>query len=129
LYDLLWFLFLIPWPPFMLWQFVLGFAILSGSNTGVMFPRWIGYFSLWAGALELFSMLSVFWYSGPFSYNGLVTFWVPGLSFFIWVFVFAVVQIKGWARVKDRADHSAAAHRDWEPAHSGSPEMPEAAQV
>ena len=101
LYDLIWFLFLIPWPPFMLWQLITGFAILSDQNTGIMFPRWLGYLSLWAAALEIFSALSVFFYNGPFSYNGLVTFWVPGASFFIWVLVFAIVQIRGWKRVND----------------------------
>jgi hypothetical protein len=101
LYDLILFLFLIPWPPFMLWQFITAFAILSPTNTEVVFPRWTGYLSLWAGALEMFSALCVFWYRGPFSYNGLVTFWVPGASFFVWVFVMAVVQIKGWGRVHE----------------------------
>jgi hypothetical protein len=94
LYDLIWFLFLIPWPPFMLWQFLTGFAILSDANKQTMFPRWTGYFSLWAGALEVFSALSVFFYRGPFSYNGLVTFWVPGVSFFGWVLVLAIVQVR-----------------------------------
>lgn len=101
LYDIILFLFLIPWPPFMLWQFITGFAILSSTNTEVVFPRWTGYFSLWGGALELFSALCVFWYSGPFSYSGLVTFWVPGASFFIWVLVMAIVQIRGQPRAMD----------------------------
>ena len=101
LYDFMWFLFLIPWPPFMLWQVVMGFAILSDQNSEVMFPRWMGYFALWVAALEMFSALSVFFYDGPFSYNGLVTFWVPAVSFFVWVLVFAIMQIRGWARVKD----------------------------
>ena len=100
LYDIILFLFLIPWPPFMLWQFITGFAILSSTNTEVVFPRWTGYFSMWAGALEMFSALCVFWYSGPFSYSGLVTFWVPGGSFFIWIIVMAVVQIRGRSRVE-----------------------------
>lgn len=111
LYDLIWFLFLIPWPPFMLWQFVTGFAILSDQNSGIMFPRWMGYFSLWAGALEMFSALSVFFYNGPFSYNGLVTFWVPGVSFFVWVLVFSVMQIRGWAHINDEPPSPAADQR------------------
>ena len=94
MYDLLWFLFLLPWPPFMLWQFVTGFAILSSANTESVFPRWSGYFTLWAGALEFFSLTSAFFYEGPFSYNGLVTFWVPGVSFFVWVLVMATVQVR-----------------------------------
>jgi hypothetical protein len=108
LFDLIWFLFLIPWPPFMLWQFITGFAILSDTNPQTMFPRWLGYFSLWAGALELFSALSVFYYNGPFSYNGLVTFWVPGVSFFVWVLVFAVVQVRRLPRAEATADTSKA---------------------
>jgi hypothetical protein len=107
LYDLIWFLFLIPWPPFLLWQFTAGFAILSACNDQSVFPRWTGYFSLWAGALEIFSALSVFFYRGPFSYNGLVTFWVPGVSFFIWVLVLAIVQIRRMPRFDTAGSASA----------------------
>ena len=109
LYDLIWFLFLIPWPPFMLWQFITGFAILSDANPQTVFPRWLGYLSLWAGALEMFSALSVFFYNGPFSYNGLVTFWVPGVSFFLWVLVFAIVQIRRMPRAETPPDEPRAA--------------------
>ncbi len=98
-YDIIWFMFLIPWPPFMLWQLIAGFAILSKSNDGRYFPRWTGYFSLWASALEIFSALSVFYYRGPFSYNGAVSFWLPGVSFFIWVGVLSFVQIRSWKRM------------------------------
>jgi hypothetical protein len=100
LYDVILFLFLIPWPPFLLWQFTAGFAILSETNIGNVFPRWTGYFSIWAGALEMFSATCVFFYRGPFSYNGLVTFWVPGASFFLWVLVLAFVQLRGLSRLK-----------------------------
>jgi hypothetical protein len=120
LYDLIWFLFLIPWPPFMLWQFITGFAILSSENPGTMFPRWMGYFSLWAGALEMFSALAVFFYNGPFSYNGAVTFWVPGVSYFIWVLVFAVMQIRGWARVNELAAESTSVEPLTDPANTDS---------
>jgi hypothetical protein len=121
LYDIILFLFLIPWPPFMLWQFITGFAILSLTNTEVVFPRWTGYFSMWAGALEMFSALCVFWYSGPFSYSGLVTFWVPGASFFIWVIVMAVVQIKGQSRVGGEPQSAAVEVLDSEEVHQPEP--------
>ncbi|MGV0793605.1 hypothetical protein [Mycolicibacterium sp. XJ1819] len=108
LYDLIFFLFLIPWPAFAMWLFVVGFAILSDCNSGIMFPRWVGYFSMWAGALEVLAFLPVFWYSGPWSYNGLVAFWVPGGSFFIWVVVLAVMQV---SRIKLARANAVA---DWE---------------
>jgi hypothetical protein len=132
LYDLILFLFLIPWPPFMLWQFITAFAILSSTNTEVVFPRWTGYFSLWAGALELFSALCVFFYSGPFSYSGLVTFWVPGASFFAWVLVMAVVQIKGWRRVHAGPPDPPAERHELKAADSAevdAAEVPESAGV
>lgn len=100
LYDMIWWLFLLPWGPTMLWQAIVGFAILSSNNDGRMFPRWLGYFSLWAAILEPFSAWSVFFYHGAFSYNGLVVFWVPGVSFFVWVLTIAIVQVRGWPRVQ-----------------------------
>lgn len=101
LYDMILFLFLSTWPPFVLWTFVVGFAILSSENRQTMFPRWTGYLSLWAGALEVVGAFLVFFYEGPFSYSGLVAFWVPGVSFFAWVFVMSIVQVRGWSRVQD----------------------------
>lgn len=101
LYDMILFLFLSTWPPFVLWTFLVGFAILSPTNPKTMFPRWTGYLSLWAGALEIVGGFLVFFYDGPFSYSGLVAFWVPAVSFFGWAFVMAIVQIRGWSRVQD----------------------------
>lgn len=99
-YDLIWFMFLIPWPPFTIWQFLVGAAILSKTNDQTVFPRWIGYFSFWAGVLEVPAGFAMFWYDGPFAYNGAISFWVPGVSFFIWVFVLACVQVRGLARIR-----------------------------
>ncbi|MCT7657183.1 hypothetical protein [Mycobacterium deserti] len=101
LYDMILFLFLSTWPPFVLWLFVVGFAILSSENRQTMFPRWTGFMSLWAGTLEVAGAVLVFYYEGPFSYSGLVSFWVPGASFFSWVLVMALVQVRGWSRVQD----------------------------
>jgi hypothetical protein len=98
LYDFIWWFFLLPWPPFMVWQLVAGFAILSDANSHVVFPRWSGYFTLWVAALEMFSAPAMFFHSGPFSYAGMVTFWVPAVSFFAWVPVMAIVQVRGLSR-------------------------------
>ncbi|WP_428338924.1 hypothetical protein [Mycobacterium sp.] len=104
MWDFVYWLFLLPWPLFVIWPLIAGFAILSKSNDERYFPRWAGYFSFWCGALEIFSALSVFYYSGPFSYNGAIAFWVPGVSFFLWVGVIAVVQIRSWSLVRDERD-------------------------
>ncbi|MFL6090105.1 MAG: hypothetical protein ACJ71Z_08200 [Aeromicrobium sp.] len=100
MYDILWFMFLIPVLPFMLWQVLSGFVILSKSNDGRYFPRWSGYVCLWAGALEVFAALPPFFYKGPFTYNGAVSFWLPGGQFFVWVGVLAFVQVRSWYRTQ-----------------------------
>lgn len=109
LYDIILFLFLSTWPPFVLWTFLVGFAILSSENRQTMFPRWTGYLSLWAGALEVVGAFLMFFYEGPFSYSGLVAFWVPAVSFFSWVFVMAIVQVRGWSRVQNGPSDTAVA--------------------
>ncbi len=94
LYDLILFIFLISWSPFMIWQLMIGFAILSKTNDQALFPRWTGYFCIWAAILEIPDAFAVYWLSGPFSYNGAIAFWIPAVGFFNWVMIMSIMQLK-----------------------------------
>ena len=107
-YDMFWFFFLIPWPPFTLWALLAGVAILSDTRENPVFPRWSGYMSLWAGLVEAPAALCVFYKTGPFSYNGAITWWVPTVSFFFWVVVMAVLMIKASYRTTNTTDAAVA---------------------
>lgn len=85
LHDLGWFTFLAPWPSFTVWCFALAIAIFRDKRDRPALPRWTGYLSLWTGLLFLPACL-IFWFkTGPFSWNGIVAFYVPVCIFFIWV--------------------------------------------
>lgn len=85
LHDLAWFTFLAPWPSFTIWCFALAMAILGDTRSPPELPRWCGFLSLWTGILFIPACL-IFWFKvGPFSWNGLIAFYVPVFIFFIWV--------------------------------------------
>lgn len=65
LHDLGWFTFLAPWPSFTVWCFALALAIFGDQRKVPDFARWAKV--------------------GPFSWNGVIAFYVPVFIFFIWV--------------------------------------------
>ena len=56
-----------------------------------VFPRWLGYFSLWVMLLVIPDQLLFFFHDGPFAWNGLFSLWIPAASFGSWFFVMFVV--------------------------------------
>lgn len=52
-----------------------------------IFPRWFGYFTLWAATGLLLGEGIFFFKSGPFAWNGLIAFWFAGACFFSWMLV------------------------------------------
>jgi len=92
--DLGWFLFLFPWPPFSVWFAAVGIGILSDTSEQPAFPRWSGYLCFWAAMLIAPGSLLVFFKSGPFAFNGIITFYVAFAAFGAWVVTMTVLVIK-----------------------------------
>ena len=58
------------------------------------FPRWYGFFTLfWMLAFEV-GALAFNFHSGPFSWNGLIVFWMPLTGFGFWILVTSVQLLK-----------------------------------
>jgi hypothetical protein len=51
------------------------------------FPRWMGYYTLWAALIFEVGAIAFIPKSGPFAWNGLFVFWFPFLVFFTWLVV------------------------------------------
>ncbi|MEQ8839151.1 MAG: hypothetical protein RID07_20265 [Lacipirellulaceae bacterium] len=62
------------------------------------FPRWLGYFTLWAALVFEVGALAFMFKSGPFSWNGIMVFWAPLIVYGSWVTVTCVVILKALAR-------------------------------
>jgi hypothetical protein len=66
---------------------LMGLTILSDKRADPIFPRWMGYFQMWMGILQIQGALVVFFKAGPFAYHGLFGMWIPFAVFTAWVVV------------------------------------------
>jgi len=62
------------------------------------FPRWVGYFTLWAALMFEVGAIAFMPKSGPFAWNGLFVFWFPFVIFGIWVTIMSVCMLQAIKR-------------------------------
>ena len=87
--DLAWILFLIPIAPFIIQNIAIATAILTDSRPNPIFPRWVAWANLLIGASFVPDSLLGFFRVGPFAYHGLVAFWIPTVTYGIWLNIMA----------------------------------------
>jgi len=92
--DLFWLLWVLPGASFEVWCIAAGVAILIDKRSLPVFPRWSGYFSLLVAFSFLPGFTGLLFQSGPFAYNGLNPWWIPTVTFFLWVLVMTPLTIK-----------------------------------
>jgi hypothetical protein len=62
-----------------------GAVILMDTRAHPLFPRWSGYFTLWAALLLAPAGIVPLFKDGPFAWNGLFGFYIPLFVFCSWV--------------------------------------------
>ena len=87
LHDLGWLFFLGVVSTGVVQAVVIAWAILRDPREQPIFPRWVGYTSLWCGLLFMPGGLIVFFKSGPLDWRGLIAWWILLAAFAIWVVV------------------------------------------
>jgi hypothetical protein len=92
--DWVWFDWLFTWPSFSVWMFIIAAAIFFDHNVPTVYPRWVGFFNVWSGLLIFPAGLIGFFKSGPFAYDGLISFWFAVCVFFGWMVVMTVTTFK-----------------------------------
>ena len=83
--DVAYFLFLFTWPPFSVWTGSVALSIFLDGSGDPVYPRWIGWLSIWTAILFVPAGLMAFFKHGPFSWAGLMTLYVPVGIFFVWL--------------------------------------------
>jgi hypothetical protein len=63
---------------------IVGLCILSDQRAEPIYQRWIGFASLWTAVLFVPGALIPYFKHGPFTWRGLVGFWLPATMFFVW---------------------------------------------
>jgi hypothetical protein len=89
------------WIPFVglsstnvLMPIVLGWCVLADKRAKPIFPRWFGYFNIWAGLMFTPGSFNVFFHTGPLAWNGLIAFYIPVAIFAIWCIVVSLQLVK-----------------------------------
>jgi len=72
------------WQPGALMAVVTAVAIFNDQSDVPVFPRWVGWYSLFMAFGSLTGSLIPFVTSGPFAWNGMVGFWVAAVVYFTW---------------------------------------------
>ena len=89
LHDLGWITAFMALTPFFVQLLAVAGAIFQDSSPVPVFPRWLGYLTVWIAISFAPGVLLIFFKSGAFSYQGLFVFWVPFLTFGGWILVMA----------------------------------------
>jgi len=61
-----------------------GIVGLTDKSPEPVFPRWVSWWAIGTGLVFVPISLMPFSKTGPFAWNGLVTFWIGFAAFFIW---------------------------------------------
>ena len=89
LHDLGWITAFMALTPFFVQLMAVAGAIFQDTSATPVFPRWLGYLTVWIAVSFAPGVLLIFFKTGPFSYQGLFVFWVPFLTFGAWILVMA----------------------------------------
>lgn len=76
----------------------LGACILMYDKQEI-FPRWLGFYCLWVAVLVIPAGLVLFFKTGPFAWDGVVSFWFVVSVFSIWFLVMAFQMLKAINRL------------------------------
>lgn len=63
-----------------------GIVILADTH-GRYFPRWLGYYNLWAALSFTPGTFNMFFHDGPLAWNGVISYWYPVPVFVTWMIV------------------------------------------
>lgn len=88
-------LIIIPAFPTFIAQFLgIAFGALQDRRAEPVFPRWSAYFNVWIGLLFVPGAFAFFLRSGPFAWNGVLSFWLAAAAFFVWLLTMSALVLR-----------------------------------
>lgn len=79
--DMAWLEYLMVWPPIIMQILCVAIVGLSYKGPLTILPRWFCWLSIWISLLIMPAGLVIFFKSGPFAWNGVISWWIPASSF------------------------------------------------
>jgi hypothetical protein len=100
--DFVWFIFILSWPPFAVFMLLIAAAVLTDKSRAPVFPRWVGYLNIWTAVLIIPAGLIEFFKTGPFAYDGIISFWMVWFIFFGWIIGMTAIVLRACTAEKRR---------------------------
>lgn len=79
--DLSWMMTFMPFSPFIVQGWAFGVAILSDRRTQPLIPGFVGWINIWSPVLLCGGIAMHCTKTGPFAWNGAITFWLTAVMF------------------------------------------------
>jgi hypothetical protein len=71
-----------------------GLCVLGDESGLNIYPRWFGYWSFWLVLADLPGAFIPFCKTGPFTWTGILGFWVLVTGFFVWLMLAYVLTLR-----------------------------------
>ena len=97
--------------PGILQALVIGLVILGDQTGKNIYPRWVGYFNLWCAFAFTPGVLLPFFKTGPFAWNGALSYYIPYFCWLCWYTTASIYMIKEVRRRMVGAEAAAASGR------------------
>jgi hypothetical protein len=101
--DLGWLIFVVVVCSVIVQMLCIAGAIFIDQREQPIFPRWMGYLTLWVAVSMVPPGLALFFKDGPFAWNGILGFYVPLTCYAIWVPCMTYVLLCATAREEAEA--------------------------
>lgn len=90
---------------FFIFYMVAMVVVILGSepDESSSFPRWFAYLTIWVALITEVGAVGFLTKVGPFAWNGLFIFWLPFGVGFAWLFLLAIMLLRGLNRQQDPA--------------------------
>lgn len=104
LHDIGWLSLELQWCITTVQMVAMALAGLADKRETPLFPRWACFLSIWCGLSFAPASLSLYLKTGPFAWNGMLSFYIPYLAWLVWVFVASYFMIQEIRRRMAAAD-------------------------
>jgi hypothetical protein len=84
IHEFCWICLVIPFAPFCIQYIAIAVAILQDDSPTPVFPRWVAYYNIWLAISFIPTGFVGFFKSGPFSWQGAISFWLALAAFAGW---------------------------------------------
>jgi hypothetical protein len=89
---------------------IIGVAILRDRRERPIFPRWYGYLTLWFVLIWMSGGLTIFFKSGVFAWNGLISWWSVALTYVVWIAAVTTALLRHAIPEQERAEAGPSVH-------------------